>query len=408
MATDPDIVEARGFAAFDRLACDLPSLGVALSGGGDSAALLHLAARWASLRKRRVEAATVDHGLRAESAAEADAAARQANALGLHHDVLRWDGQGAGNLMANARKARAELLSGWAASRGLDAVMLGHTRDDVAETLLMRLSRGAGIDGLAAMSERRSADGIVWLRPLLGIGREELRGWLRQIGASWVEDPTNRNEKYDRARIRQAMAALGLEAEALALSATNLAEARDALNAGLEPIIAGARLRHGALLLDRAAFDLLPAESRRRLIIAAVRFVTGANYPPRRQTVEHALQALASGNRATLDGAVLDPGRGLLVHREPAAAVKADLVRDNWDNRWKISGLRSGDRVAAAMPDPAPGGWREAGLTHLEAQALPVVIRDGAVFSPVLAPADGLSAAPLRRLTDLRLILLGH
>lgn len=204
------------------------------------------------------------------------------------------------------------------------------------------------------------------------------------------------------------MAALGLEAEALALSATNLAEARDALNAGLEPIIAGARLRYGALLLDRAAFDLLPAESRRRLIIAAVRFVTGANYPPRRQTVEHALKALASGNRATLDGAVLDPGRGVLVHREPAAAAKADLVLDKWDNRWKISGLRPGDRVAAAMPDPAPGGWREAGLTHLEAQALPVVIRDGAVFSPVLAPCDGLSAAPLRKLTDLRLILLGH
>ncbi len=407
-AAPPGDVRARAFAALDQLAGDAAGLGIALSGGGDSVALMHLAAEWAAARGRRVAAATVDHGLRPESAAEAAQAGAAAAALGLPHQVLHWrDGDAPGNLMANARQARLRLLADWARAGGLDAVALGHSRDDIAETLLMRLARGAGIDGLAAMAARRADHGTIWLRPLLGIGREELRGYLRGRGLGWVDDPSNDSARFERVRARQAIAALGLDPAALALSAVHLGQARDALNAALMPLLAGARTRHGALLLERAEFDAAPAEQRRRLLVAAVRFVTGAGYPPRRAGVEHALAALARGARVTLDGAVLDPASRLLIHREPAAA-RAAAPGAVWDNRWRISGLRPGDRIAALGADAPAADWRGAGLTHLEAQALPAVMRGDLLIVPALDPAQGLTAQPLRGMMDFHRILLGH
>jgi tRNA(Ile)-lysidine synthase len=169
---------------------------------------------------------------------------------------------------------------------------------------------------------------MIWLRPLLGIGRHgTARLSSAARGAGWIDDPSNDSDRFERVRARQAIAALGLDPAALAQSAANLGNARAALNAALMPLLDSARARHGALLLDRAGFDAAPVEQRRRLIVAAVRFVTGAGYPPRRAGVEHALAALERGARVTLDGAgVLDPGAALLIHREPAAAERATLT----------------------------------------------------------------------------------
>ncbi|WP_328803837.1 tRNA lysidine(34) synthetase TilS [Paracoccus xiamenensis] len=405
----PGDLRARAFAALDLLAGDVGGLGIALSGGGDSVALMHLAAEWAAGRSCRLATATVDHGLRPESAAEAAAAGAAAARLGLPHQVLRWQAAGGpGNLMANARQARLDLLADWARAQGLDAVALGHTRDDLAETLLMRLARGAGIDGLAAMAARRTDRGMVWLRPLLDIGREELRDHLRARSVGWIDDPSNDNDRFERVRARQAIAALGLDTAALAQSAANLGQAREALNAALMPLLDSAEARYGSVLLDRAGFDAAPLEQRRRLVVAAVRFVTGAGYPPRRAGVEHALAALERGARVTLDGAVLDPAQALRVHREPAAAARANDGAAVWDNRWRIDGLRAGDSVAALGADAAAADWRAAGLTHLEAQALPAIRRAGHLIVPALEPAKGLTATPLRGIMDFHGILLGH
>lgn len=409
MPTDPASLESRVFAALDRLTDGVSGLGVAVSGGGDSVALMTMIRRWPGCGRHRIAVATVDHGLRAASASEAEWVAREAAGLGFAHETLHWDESGkAGNLMANAREARLRLLSCWAQASGLQAVAIGHTRDDVAETLLMRLGRGAGIDGLAAMSARRRSHDVHWLRPLLDCGRDELRDWLRQMDATWIDDPTNEDEDFYRARIRRVIADTGLDASMLALSARNLAEARDALNAAMEPLIADAELRHGSLLLNRAGFDAAAPELRRRLVVAATRFVTGSDYPPRRPGVDHALQALQAGIRVTLDGAVLDPGDRLLIHREAAAAAKAELSGNVWDKRWQISGLQKGDLVTAMGEDVSDFDWRAVGVTHLEAHSLPLVHRGQRRIAPALGPGDGLRAVAMRDMVDLRRILLGH
>src|SRR5690606_29766263 len=214
---DPDA--ARVHAALDRLAGDQPVLGIALSGGGDSTALMHLAHGWG---RARLLAATVDHGLRPGSADEARQAGLAAAALDIPHETLCWTRQGGGNLMAAARSARLRLLGDWARRHGLSAVLLGHTLDDQAETLLMRLGRGAGVDGLSAMAPARAALGVTWLRPLLEVGRAELRQWLAARDLRWSDDPSNDNADFQRVRLRQAISTLDLPMRQLAQSAANL------------------------------------------------------------------------------------------------------------------------------------------------------------------------------------------
>ena len=180
-------------------------IGVALSGGGDSTALLHL--RLAA--GFRVEAVTVDHRLRADSAAEAAAVGEWCRVLGVRHEIRVWEhGAVEGNLMDQARRARMALIAGWAEARGIGVVALGHTRDDVAETVLMGLSRAAGIAGLSGMRREFDAGRVRVHRPLLDAGREELRAWLRGQGIRWVDDPTNENDRFTRVKARKALAAL--------------------------------------------------------------------------------------------------------------------------------------------------------------------------------------------------------
>ena len=191
----------------------LPAFGVAVSGGGDSVALLLLARDWAARAGRAVEAVTVDHGLRPGSAGEAAEVAALCARIGVPHDVLAWRGwDGNGNLQDNARRARRSLIADWARSRDVGAVALGHTLDDQAETLVMRLARGSGVDGLAAMAAESRAEGIVWLRPMLGLRRADLRAWLMAEGVGWAEDPSNEDEGFARVRVRRALDVLGMSA----------------------------------------------------------------------------------------------------------------------------------------------------------------------------------------------------
>ncbi|WP_449044234.1 tRNA lysidine(34) synthetase TilS [Paracoccus versutus] len=409
MTAEP--VAARVHAALDHLAGTRPALGIALSGGGDSTALLHLAHGWG---RARLLAATVDHGLRPGSAAEAQEAGRAAAALGIPHETLRWTRRDGGNLMAAAREARLGLLADWAGRHGLSAVLLGHTLDDQAETVLMRLNRGAGVDGLSAMAPAREAFGVTWLRPLLDVGRAELRQWLAARGLGWADDPSNENEGFERVRVRKTIAALDLPMRQLAQSAANLAMARDALCAFAAQVAQGARSRAGSLALPLDPFRAAPLEIRRRLLVAGLRFVSGAAYPPRREAVLHALAALETGARLTLEGVIAEPRDGFLrLVREPAAAARspaaegADAV---WDRRWRVDGLRAGQQVRALGHDPLPGlDWRGAGLTRDEAASSPGIWAGGRLIAaPVLRPVPDCGAKPLRGMEEFGALLYTH
>ena len=412
MGADPQPIV---IAALDRLAGSLPALGVALSGGGDSLALLRIAADWGRARGVPIVAATVDHALRPASAAEAACAGRMAADAGVAHDVLRWDcaGAPAGNLMAAARRARMALLSDWAQGRGVRALALGHTMDDQAETLLMRLARGAGVDGLSGMAEARPAHGVLWLRPLLGTRRADLRDWLAGQGLGWIDDPTNEDAGFDRIRIRRALAALDLPVPALAQSAANLAQGRAALGHAAQAVAQGVRAACGVLSLPRAPWHDAPDELRRRLAVAALRWVTGAEYPPRREPVDRLVAVLAADRQATLGGVIARPrAQWIEFAREPAAAARATATPRGdtvvWDGRWHLTGLPDECRVRATLAaDLAGRDWRAAGLPRAALLAGPLVQTAQAVVVPLL---DGgpIRARPLRDAADFTASLSAH
>jgi len=204
-------------------------LGLAVSGGPDSTALLLLAAAaWPG----RIEAATVDHGLRAESAAEATEVAALCARLGVPHAVLRVE-VAEGNVQAQARHARYAALAGWIAARGLGALATAHHADDQAETLLLRLNRGSGVAGLAGTRARGLVPetAIPLLRPLLGWRRRELLDVVAAAGVEAAQDPSNADDRFDRVRLRKALAhADWLDVPAVAASASHLADADAALD----------------------------------------------------------------------------------------------------------------------------------------------------------------------------------
>ncbi|PNU02542.1 tRNA lysidine(34) synthetase TilS [Novosphingobium guangzhouense] len=212
----------------DRVDDDAARLGVAVSGGPDSLGLLLLA--HAAL-PGRIEAATVDHGLRVESALEAAEVARVCASIGVPHQTLTVK-VGPGNVQAEARAARYAAMAEWAAERGLAALATAHHADDQAETLLMRLNRASGVAGLAGARERGSVPGakLALLRPLLDWRRAELDLVVRAAGLVAAQDPSNSNDRFDRVRIRKALAeADWLDVAAIARSASHIAEADAAL-----------------------------------------------------------------------------------------------------------------------------------------------------------------------------------
>jgi tRNA(Ile)-lysidine synthase len=219
-----------------------PAIVLAVSGGPDSIALMWLAARWRRTLARgpRLIAVTVDHGLRAEAAAEARDVKRLARALDLPHRTLRWAGtKPKTGLPAAARAARYRLLAQAARANGATHILTAHTRDDQAETLLMRMLRGSGISGLAAMARESERDGLRLARPFLNVSKSQLVATLKKSRLDFADDPTNRDTNFTRPRIRALMpvlAAEGGDARNLARLAARFARA----NAAVEVLVDGA------------------------------------------------------------------------------------------------------------------------------------------------------------------------
>lgn len=342
---------------------------LAVSGGADSAALLHLAARWATMRHRqnqttpRLHVATVDHGLRPESAREAQIVGSWAQNLQLTHACLPWHGtKPEAGLQAAARAARYEILTAYAVKlhEAPVAIAVAHTADDQAETLLMRLARGSGLDGVSAMARERSLaiePEIRLCRPFLGIAKARLEATLQASGLSWIEDPSNQKRKYERVRMREAattLATLGLTSEKLALSAARLSRARVALDHEVSVLQHNVLDVNGGAFanIERARLASAPEELRLRLL-ARVLKAFGGEAPAARLSEIEALSARidAAGSRhvATLGGCLIEaaPDR-IRVFREVGRVPLPQIVlskgsRKLWDGRFQVSVLKSTD-----------------------------------------------------------------
>jgi len=299
----PDDLLGRFIADLDPLAPHGARLGIAVSGGPDSLALLLLAA---AARPGMVEAATVDHGLRREAKQEARFVASVCAALGVGHHVLHAKVPPGASLQAQARTARYRVLGAWAIECDLAAVASAHHADDQAETLLMRLARGAGLSGLAATRRRRPLEpGVMLIRPLLDWRRAELGEIVAGAKLTPVDDPSNRDPRHDRTRFRDLLAeADWADPQRLASSARWLADADEAIEWAMEGL-AATRLAHAArsVTVDPAG---LPRELQRRLLLTAFEQLDAPR--PRGPDLDRALAALAAGKATTLSGLKLVGG----------------------------------------------------------------------------------------------------
>jgi tRNA(Ile)-lysidine synthase len=303
-------------ASLERFARDLDALlpaggrlGVAVSGGPDSLALLQLAA---AARPGDVEAATVDHGLRPESAGEAAMVAQFCERLAVPHATLtvRWREPPVTAIQERARRERYRLLGFWAEERGLGAIATAHHADDQAETLLMRLMRGAGARGLAGMRPRSIAPGteVRLLRPLLGWRRSELERICADSEITPIADPSNSDEKFERVRMRRALGdAEWIDAAAVARSAANLADADSALDWAMRREWKQAARESAGAITYRPSD--VPREILRRITARAVRKLASEGDTDLRGTeLDRLMATLTEGGSATLRGVLCRGG----------------------------------------------------------------------------------------------------
>jgi tRNA(Ile)-lysidine synthase len=295
---------------------------VAVSGGGDSLALMHLLQDFAERGGLTPPIVlTVDHGLRKSAAKDARQVIGWARQLGLAGGILVWRGKKPKTgLEAAARDARYRLLGAFLVKHGINTLFVGHNQDDQAETFLLRLARGSGLDGLAGMQARApwpvdGFPGLMLARPMLGLDRGSLRAYLKAKGQPWLEDPMNEDLAFDRVKVRKASAALaeaGLTAARIAAAAAHLARARESLDVMMAAVLARAvrKREEGGVLMDGAALAAAPREVGLRALAGVLMAVGGQNYRPRFESLERLFDRIAeAGLRggATLHGCHIRP-----------------------------------------------------------------------------------------------------
>jgi len=379
-----------------------PRIAVAVSGGPDSLALTLLAAEWAAARGGRAIGLTVDHRLRPDAAAEAARVGQWLAARGIEHAVLvRSGGRPAADIQAVARTARHDLLGRYCTEAGILHLLLAHHREDQAETLLLRLGRGSGLDGLAAMAPRRPTRWGQILRPLLGTPRTRLRATLAARGQDWVEDPSNADPVYARVRLRQlapTLAAEGLSPARLAATAVRLGRTRAMVEQAVAAAAAERVTLHPAGFARLAGPFLtdLPEEVALRLLSRLLAVIGGEPLPPRLERLERLAYALAAGPvpGMTLAGCrIVADETGWIVCREAArVAPPRELSPGSqgiWDRRFLV-------RVAA----DAPAGLRLGALGAAPGHALSEAARRRGIPAcaratiPALFDQQGVFAVP--------------
>jgi tRNA(Ile)-lysidine synthase len=347
-------------------------LAVAVSGGGDSLALCLLVKGFVDACGGEMLALTVDHGLRAESRAEAEAVGAQLAARRIPHRILPWQGsKPETHVQEVARAARYGLLLQACKDARMTALCVAHNLEDQIETFWMRLAHGSGLDGLAAMAPRRLVRGVPVIRPLLSVPRAALRDYCRAAGLDWAEDPSNENERFLRVKLRrfeELLAEEGLTPQRLMQTVQKLQDARAALQVMAAAAFAQAVQLHpeGYAVMARADFEAQPQDIRRRVLSRAVSAVAPQNYPPGAALDDALADILSGGGFAgrTLGGCELSPlGQDVLLTREAAAVSPAPLRPGTvWDGRFEVA---AGNAPDSAFDGLSLGLLGEAGLSAL-------------------------------------------
>ncbi len=402
-------------------------IALAVSGGADSLALMVAAARWRARRGGNpdIVVLTVDHRLRRGSAREAADVVAAAAAHGLAGRVLVRKGQApAANIEAEARAIRYRLLIDAARAAGASHLLTAHHRDDLAETLLLRLQRGAGVFGLAAMRPAVDAGGIVVARPLLAVPRARLAATVAAAGLTPAVDAMNSDPRFARARVRRLLPLLageGLDPASLAATARRLADAADAIDAAAGALIAAAVTVDDFAVARLAGerFRASPPAVRARVIVRLLMAIGGGDYPPRFERLAALVQAMttppAGRFKRTLAGCVVELRDGDIVsYREtgrhgPAAAVLRPGATIIWDRRFQLSAGRAAP-VGLTVAALGEAGRRALGAgrglqPRAALAALPVVQRRGRT---VAVPSLGIFASSAKGLDVAVCSILGQ
>lgn len=394
-------------------------LALAVSGGGDSMGLLALAAETQKMSYApRFTVLTVDHGLRPEAAGEAAQVAAACKRLGVPHVTLTADAAlPDSGIQQQARRLRYRLMAAWCAEHGADALVLAHHRDDQAETVLMRMARGSGVSGLGGMAPRQTlqteAGPLLLLRPFLQEAGATLKALAYVAALPVIEDPSNRDEQFERVRWRKLLPLLavqGLSAERLAAMAEEMRSVQAALDKKLTGWLDAYADWHpyGVLCLPRQDFDALPLAHRQRLLGRFVQYFGGHKHPLKQKKSDRALAQIAGqGHGATVLGGALVRWRKaqLFIGREAAACAATTVASEgDWDHRFRVE-------AASQNPDLSLAALGAGGVNDLRARggrfdtAIPA-----AYFAALPGVFDGekllgcpVLSAEMREVTDFRL-----
>lgn len=326
-------------------------IAVAVSGGCDSMALALLAYSWA---KTPIIAITVDHRLRKESKDEAEQVSRWMQKHGIEHHILKWDGEKPpSNIQANAREARYNLLTEFCNQNRIKTLLVAHNKEDQAETLLMRLMRGSGIEGMCGISEDTNINEVRILRPLLDVNKNKLKSYLRKQQQGWIEDPSNRNEKFTRVQVRNFInnsPEPDLLVERLANSCKTLQQSNSYIEEKIKQDIKEVvNIRpEGYCILDIEKFKSLHKESAIKILSRVIKSVGGEYYKPRFEKTDSLYkQILERKYNATLGGCEIFESKKqkewgkLFIIKENAAPQhnlplngKSSII---WDGRFMCS-----------------------------------------------------------------------
>lgn len=382
-------------------------LGLAVSGGPDSLALMLLAQQWAASMPKppNLIVYSVDHQLRPEAADEVAMVMREAEKRGLSARALAWTGdKPETGLQDAARQARYRLIGEAMRADGASLLLTAHHRTDQAETVLMRLAHGSGIEGLKAMTPFSQVEGITIFRPLLDVEPASLATLIEAAGLTPAQDPSNNDSGYERVRWRKllpALAAEGLDAGTLSRFATRMAEADQALGQMADAAFAelASLDGFGAASLPKAAFHALSPAIGRRLLGRVLNIVGGRQKPRALGQVEKLYDQIVAGDlprAATLLGAVVRlKGDVLTLSREPGRSLPDDIVLPPneglvWDQRFLITNISTATNLVAGATDFMPRHRLEDFLGF-----------------KVTTPAEAIRTAPLVRNADGDILALG-